>query len=114
MSDTDWFMKKPCKNCPFRNDVKPFLTAEFADELACSASNPYNTFYCHETTEGDEDFGGEGSEMVAVESSKMCAGFLAMQITEAEIEAPDGFTPAWDIVYNDYFDMTQAYEDAGL
>lgn len=65
----DHFMKQPCKHCPFRMDVKPFLTPERGIELAYHAQNPYNSFPCHKTTVSDEEFGEEGVEMVCTEHS---------------------------------------------
>lgn len=106
MSD---FMKRPCEHCPYRKDIKPFLTPERGEELAVHASNPYNVFWCHKTTVSDEEFGGEGSEMVEVETSKICAGFLALQINDAGIDTPEGFEPAWDVVYSDGYEMLDAY-----
>jgi len=103
------FMKKPCEHCPFRRDVKPFLTSSRGEELAYHAQNPYNSFTCHKTTVSDEEFGGEGSEMVAVETSLECAGFLTLQINEAGIEPPDGFEPSWEQVYSDSWEMCDAY-----
>lgn len=47
MSD---YVKKPCINCPFRNDVKPYLHPERASDLAYSASNPYEVF-CNQTNQ---------------------------------------------------------------
>ena len=40
------FMKEPCKHCPFRRDVKPYLHPERAATIAYAAQNPYNSFYC--------------------------------------------------------------------
>lgn len=109
MSD---YMKKPCKLCPFRRDVKPYLRPERGFELAYAASNPFNSFPCHETTVCDEEFGGDGSEMVAVESSKDCHGFLTLQIIENGDEcAPDGFEPAYELIYSEPFEMAEAYAD---
>jgi len=105
---SDWFMKQPCKHCPFRRDVKPFLHPARADEISGAAWNPYNEFHCHKTTEYDEDAYGDG-DMVAVETSMICAGFLAMQINEGK-ECPDGFTPS-DNVYSDHWEMTDAYRE---
>ena len=34
MTEQPWFVKKPCQHCPFRRDVKPFLTPERAEEIA--------------------------------------------------------------------------------
>ncbi len=100
-------MKKPCKHCPFRTDVKPYLHPELAEEIAYATSNPYATFACHKTTEYDEDC----DDMVITSDSKTCCGFLAMQINEAGIDEPDGFK--WPKnVYSDAYEMVDAYADA--
>lgn len=99
------YMKEPCKHCPFRNDVTPFLHPDRAADLAYSAQNPYSDFPCHKTTEPDED----GDEMLRTERSKECAGFLTLRAQAGE-DVPNGFVPSWDICYIDEFDMIQAYE----
>lgn len=62
--------RSPCKNCPFRKDVVPYLTPERAIEI----STTQGVFPCHKTTtfseEGDRVFTGK---------DKWCAGFLLMQ-----------------------------------
>jgi len=108
MSD---YMKKPCIHCPFRNDVKPFLTDERAEELAYHATNPYTTFPCHKTTVENED--SDEGEMDVVESTKECAGFLTLRAQELGEECmPEGFTPDYLNVYSDTSDMIYAYEEA--
>ncbi len=105
----NYFCKKPCKHCPFRKDVKPFLTLDFAEELAYSTQNPYNYFPCHKTTEYNEDL----DDMEATNESLECAGFITMQIIEnGEEYAPKGFTPDYDLIYDGAFDMIQAYEES--
>lgn len=104
-------MKKPCEHCPFRNDVKPFLTAERGEELAYHAQNPYNSFPCHKTTVSDDD--SEEGEMICTENSKRCAGFVTLQINEG-MDIPEGFTPAYDIVYSDSREMSDAYEQENI
>lgn len=87
MAEENWFIKKPCKHCPYRNDVKPFLTPERGEELAYLATNPYNSFPCHKTTEHDDD-----GEAYITESSKQCAGFLTLVASiNGEHAIPDGF-----------------------
>lgn len=98
-------MKAPCKHCPFRSDVRPFLHPERASEIAYAAQNPYSDFPCHKTTEHDED----SDDMIVVETSKTCAGFLAMQINEGAVDCPDDFKLP-ENVYADSFEMTEAYE----
>lgn len=105
MSD---FRKKPCKHCPFRSDVKPYLHPERAEEIAYASQNPYNSFSCHETTEPDEE--SDSGEMLVTERSKECAGFLTLRAQEG-LDVPDGFEPSWEICYLDPYDMFQAYEE---
>ena len=105
MSD---FVKKPCKHCPFRNDIKPFLHPDRAYQIASSASNPYNDFPCHKTTEYDDE--SEDGEMIVTDKSKTCAGFLTLRAQEG-MRVPEGFAPSWEICYTDAFDMFQAYDE---
>lgn len=99
------FIKKPCAHCPYRTDVKPFLTPERGEELAVAAENPYNTFYCHKTLDHDDE-----GETCASEGSKVCAGFLSMQhnINGRTHYDSDGFKPS-DNCYNDSYEMMDAY-----
>jgi hypothetical protein len=44
--------------------------------------------------------------------TKECAGFLTLVANECgEKYMPDGFEPAYDIVYNEAMDMADAYEE---
>lgn len=106
MSDDVWFMKAPCKHCPFRRDVTPFLHPARAEEIAGLTWNRYNDFPCHKTTVEDED--SDFGDMRRGPDSLLCAGFLAMQVSESGMECPDGFTPS-DLVYSDPYEMEQAY-----
>lgn len=103
---SNWFMKEPCAHCPFRRDVRPFLHPARAEEIAGLALNPYSDFHCHKTIEHDDETG----EGISTSTSLTCAGFLAMQIEEAETTTPEGFTPS-EKVYSDYYEMVQAYQD---
>lgn len=97
------YMKQPCKHCPFRHDVKPFLTPERGEELAYAAINQYNSFPCHKTTEHDED-----GDAFCTEETKECAGFMTLQHNETGCSLPDDFTPS-ELVYTDTWDMIDAY-----
>lgn len=103
---SDYFMKEPCKHCPYRRDVKPFVTQERFEELAHHAQNPYNSFTCHKTLESDED--GEG--LIVTEKSLECAGFMTLQLAESGRKPPAGFTPS-DKAYNDTWEMIEAGEE---
>ena len=106
MSD---FVKKPCKTCPFRNDVKPFLHPERAAEIAFSAANPYSDFLCHNTFEYDGDEDHQGRPTGDFSKSKTCAGFLTLRAQEGE-DVPDGLEPSWELCYTDSWEMVDAYE----
>lgn len=98
-------MKKPCKECPFRRDIEPYLTPERGEELAAGSGNPYNSFICHKT--GLED--DEGNIVVENEP-KECAGFIMLQHIESETTLPDGFTMDYDAVFESYFHMEEHYK----
>jgi len=98
------FMKEPCEHCPFRVDVRPFLRPERAEDIAYSAGNPYNEFFCHKTIEHDD----EGDSCVTGKSL-VCAGFLAMQINVGTVSEPEGWV--WPRnVYAEPAEMAWAYE----
>lgn len=99
------FVKVPCKHCPFRNDVTPYLHPERAAQIVYAAQNPYNSFYCHKTTETDDETG----ECYATAKSKECAGFLTLRAQMGE-EVPEGFNPSWEMCYADEYEMIDAYE----
>lgn len=106
------FVKIPCKHCPFRKDVKPFLHPKRGEELAFHVQNPYNTFPCHKTTEYDEEANEGEGDMVVTEDSLECAGFLTLRAVElGEDTCPEGFVPSYDLVYSDSWDMVDAYEN---
>jgi hypothetical protein len=101
------FIKKPCKHCPYRRDVKPFLHPERGAELARLTTNPYNEFTCHKTLDHDDE-----GDTYAGEESRTCAGFLTIMANECgEHRVPKGFEPSYEICYTDAFDMEQAYEE---
>lgn len=100
------FIKKPCKHCPFRKDIKPFLTPYRQEELAYAPQNPYNSFPCHKTIELDED-----GEHCHSEGEKECAGFLTLRANElGEDYVPKGFIPSYDICFSDSYEMAEAHE----
>lgn len=103
MSD---FCKKPCAQCPYRTDVKPFLHPARGEELAYAAENPYSTFICHKTLEHDDEYDGS----FAGESSKICAGFLTLQhnMNGETMYDDDGFKPS-EGVYQDSYEMVEVY-----
>lgn len=102
------FVKKPCSNCPFRRDVRPYLTPERAREIAYAAANQYNDFPCHKTIKYDGDEDDYGRPTGDFSRAKTCAGFLTMraQISGVEIDDFDG---AYDACYESPLEMVMAY-----
>lgn len=102
MSD---YMKKPCAQCPFRRDVRPYLHPDRAYEIAAASENPYNEFSCHKTTESTDD-----GRIVTAES-KECAGFLTLRANYTERGLPEGFEPAFKECYEDSWGMEWHYRE---
>lgn len=61
----------PCKDCPFRTDVAPFLSHDRARSIADDCSESAN-FYCHKTVDYDSD---DGASTISGRA-RVCAGFL--------------------------------------
>ena len=109
-------MKVPCKTCPFRRDVTPFLRPGRVEQIAELPYNPYNDFTCHNTLDFEEDSEG-WAESVVTEKSLTCAGFLTLLYIEQgedSVVIPEGFKPS-DLTYESAEDMIDAYyEHAGV
>jgi hypothetical protein len=99
------FIKIPCKHCPFRKDVKPFLHPERAEELAYATQSPYQSFSCHKTTSHDDE-----GEVEYSENNKECAGFLTLAAQNDDSGLPEGFEPSFEMCYSDPYEMSEAYE----
>jgi len=69
MSSVNMNMTKPCKDCPFRTDVTPYLTPARAEEICDAITRQQMTFSCHETTGIKRPNKGE---------EEHCAGALIM------------------------------------
>ena len=47
-------LKRPCANCPFRTDIRPFLRRDQAQQIADSLLDQQQTFACHKTVDYSE------------------------------------------------------------
>ena len=104
-------MNKPCQHCPYRFDVRPFLHEQRGAELALLTQNRYNEFWCHKTTESDDE--SEDGTMLVTTGSKLCAGFLTLLSVESGDKGlPEGFNPSYELVYDSAYEMMDAYEDS--
>lgn len=107
----DSFVKKPCKHCPFRIDVKPFLHPNRAAEIAYATQNKYNDFTCHASIEYDGDEDHQGRPTGDFSRALTCAGFLTLRAQNDIDDVPEGFEPAWEMIYTDPTEMIWAYEE---
>lgn len=68
-------MKTPCKDCPFRSDIKPFITASRAREIIQTTVLGEAHFHCHKTLK----YGGSADEEhIDDTNGQVCAGSLIM------------------------------------
>jgi hypothetical protein len=65
-------MTTPCDNCPFRNDIRPYLTRGRVREIVQSLDR--SSFPCHKTTTFDDE-----GEAVRTDKEMHCAGALILQ-----------------------------------
>lgn len=77
-------LKTPCKNCPYRKDLKQalkgWLGRERAEELARDVLFHGNTFPCHKTTTLDGGDDSDESGYVYTDKESQCAGAGIMQL----------------------------------
>jgi hypothetical protein len=64
-------LTSPCDNCPFRRDVKPYITPARVREIADSLVRA--EFPCHKTTKFDDD-----GEHIPGRNDIHCAGALIL------------------------------------
>lgn len=60
-------LTKPCKDCPFRSDIKGYLTKARVREIIYGITSEQKTFSCHKTND---------EECNETENSQHCAGAL--------------------------------------
>lgn len=80
-------LRTPCKLCPFRIDVPPYLTRERAESIAddLRAGAPFD---CHKTTVLGEDEEGEETLVCDPAVTKECLGSLATTLREGWMNQP--------------------------
>jgi len=112
-------LKKPCSNCPFRNDIKPYLTFDRAEEILDGLINQQQSFSCHKTNDFIDD------DAIETENTQHCAGALIlleklelpnqwMRIAE-RIGCYDRHKLKMDSpVYEDEHEMLERFQDAGI
>jgi len=64
-------MTTPCDSCPFRTDVKPYLTQGRVEEITDAIVEQQHTFSCHKTNDSDDE-----GDAIETEDSQHCAGAM--------------------------------------
>lgn len=64
---------KPCPKCPFRTDVRPYLTKRRIDQLQRDCVTSQQEFHCHNTV----DYSGDDDGRVT-KNSLRCAGLTIL------------------------------------
>lgn len=76
-------LRQPCRNCPFRKDVEPYIRHGRAQEIAAGIRQG-GEFACHTTTVNATD--DEGNDVrVDGARSRVCAGSLAVMVNEGSL-----------------------------
>lgn len=66
-------LTKPCKHCPFRNDIRPFLSTRRVREIIASLIGRQESFPCHKTVDYSHDDDGR-----VTSKSEHCAGAMIL------------------------------------
>lgn len=69
----DFDLKRPCAKCPFRTDVRPYLSYGRAEEILVGITAQDATFACHETTQHDDE-----GDHIPSSKEQHCAGALIL------------------------------------
>lgn len=72
---------KPCKDCPFRTDVKPYLTRGRVEDILFALAAEQRTFTCHKTvdyTDGTDEDEGFSVPRYDNPNEQHCAGAMIL------------------------------------
>ena len=98
-------MKHPCEDCPFRRDVRTYLTVERAISLALATRHRDSKFYCHETV----DYSVSLRSKKHLANARICRGFAILRAQESG----NRFVTESDLVYRSMGEMIAAYAERG-
>lgn len=113
-------LKSPCKDCPFRTDVTPFLSPERVQGFKQDLIINDNHFHCHKTVKYGENDEGETHD---VSNSQLCAGAMILQEKHGRPSVMARLGRVYGLyspqkldmvapVYNSIDEMIEAYKDA--
>jgi hypothetical protein len=72
------FLTRPCSLCPFRNDIRPYLTPARVAEIKRSVINGQQDFLCHSTVDYDREDEDDDEPRAQREGEKRCAGMTIL------------------------------------
>lgn len=67
-------LTSPCADCPFRRDIRPYLTRKRAKYFMDNMLSGQKQFVCHKTSVEDSETG----ETMGKDESQACAGALIL------------------------------------
>lgn len=121
--DGRYSLRLPCRRCPFRTDVRPYLRPSRAEHIA-EGIDRGGDFACHKTTVKAQDDEGNQTLVDDPAVTKVCAGSLAIMIREdrlnqmariayrLEMFDPDGIDAFGVPVYDSFEDWVKAHHAA--
>lgn len=107
----------PCENCPFRQDVIPYLRQARVREIWHAATRHGLHFVCHKTVNydapADEDFGRRGCAgfMILAHREKIADGLALVQIADRLTGHKFDNLRGADKVYPSFNAMMEAHHD---
>lgn len=72
---------RPCAKCPFRSDIRPYLSAERVEQIEQEVIDEQKDFYCHATVDYSEDENEDDEESGQgriADDSLVCAGMMIL------------------------------------
>lgn len=111
MSKEFFRMKTPCKDCPFRKDVRPYISVERVREIFAAIIERDNHFSCHKTVDySQEDESGETVPKTG--HSSVCAGAAILQDKCGRPSVMVRMGYALRSIPRDHFDMAAPVYDS--
>ena len=73
-------LTRPCDNCPFRSDIRPYLRQARVRQILSDLFDRQASFACHKTTIDD------GEERAIAPDSQQCAGAMILMEPDASTQ----------------------------
>lgn len=100
-------LKRPCRDCPFRTDVRGYLTPARAEEITAAVLKGDATFTCHKTLTGEYVETDDESIYVPGDTGEQhCAGALILEAKAGHPNLPIRLARMTSMLDTDRLDMT--------